>query len=96
MTHILATRIEEGTGPASRATRWRPGRRRMERSEIVLPHTLAGIAVFAGLTPKALEAVHRRCSWRRYEAGEPIVDYLDSPMTTRHCAAAGARPPLVW
>ena len=38
----------------------------------------SGIAIFAGLTPKALEAIHQRCSWRRYEAGEPIVDYLDS------------------
>src|SRR6476620_658529 len=79
MTHVLATRIDEGTSLASRAIGWRPGRRRMERSEIaVLPHTLAGIAIFAGLTPKALDAVHHRCSWRRYEAGEPIVDYLDS------------------
>jgi CRP/FNR family transcriptional regulator, cyclic AMP receptor protein len=51
----------------------------MERSQIAeLPCTLAGIAIFAGLTPEALKAVHRRCSWRRYEPGEPIVDYLDS------------------
>jgi CRP/FNR family transcriptional regulator, cyclic AMP receptor protein len=79
MTHVLAIRIVEGAGFASRATGRRPGRRRMERSKIaVLPHTLVGIAIFAGLTPKALEAVHRRCSWRRYEVGEQIVDYLDS------------------
>jgi CRP/FNR family transcriptional regulator, cyclic AMP receptor protein len=79
MTHILTMRIEEEASLASCANGWRSRRRRMERSRIaVLPHTLAGIAIFAGLTPKALEAVHRGCSWRRYEAGEPIVDYLDS------------------
>jgi len=79
MTNVLAIRIEKGAGFASRASGWRRGRRRMERSEIaVLPHTLSGIGIFAGLTPKALEAIHQRCSWRRYEAGEPIVDYLDS------------------
>ena len=79
MMRILATRIEEGTSFASPAHGWRPRWRRMERSEIaVLPHTLSGIAIFAGLTPKALQAIHQRCSWRRYEAGEPIVDYLDS------------------
>jgi CRP/FNR family transcriptional regulator, cyclic AMP receptor protein len=78
MARILTTRIEEGTSLASPANGWRPGWR-MERSKIaVVPHTLAGIAIFAGLTPKALEAVHRRCSWRPFEAGEPIVDYLDS------------------
>jgi CRP-like cAMP-binding protein len=79
MTHVLASRIEEGTSLAFRESDWRRGRRRMERSEIaVVPHTLSGITIFAGLTLKALETIHQRCSWRRYEAGEPIVDYLDS------------------
>ena len=79
MTHILATRIEEDTSFASRANGWRLGRRRMERCRVAeLPHTLAGIAIFAGLSSTALEAIHRRCAWRRYEPGEPIVDYLDS------------------
>jgi CRP/FNR family cyclic AMP-dependent transcriptional regulator len=79
MTHVLATRTEEGTSLAFRESGWRRGRRPMERSEIaVVPHTLSGIAIFAGLTPKALEAIHQRCSWRRYVAGEPIVGYLDS------------------
>jgi CRP/FNR family transcriptional regulator, cyclic AMP receptor protein len=51
----------------------------MTRSQIAEPHyTLAGIAIFSGLPPDALGAVHRRCSWRRYEPGEPIVDYLDA------------------
>src|SRR5262245_3192943 len=79
MTYVLATRTEEGTSLAFRASGWRRGRRRMERSEIaVVPHTLSGIALVAGLTPMALQAIHQRCAWRRYEAGEPIVDYLDS------------------
>lgn len=79
MARIRTTRIEDGTSHASRASDWRPGRRRMGRSKIaVLPYTLAGIAIFEGLAPKALEAVHRGCSWRRYEVGEMIVDYLNS------------------
>jgi CRP/FNR family transcriptional regulator, cyclic AMP receptor protein len=78
MARIPTTRIKEGTSLASAANGWRAGRR-MKRSKIaVVPYTLSGIAIFVGLTPEALEAVHRRCSWRRYEAGDPIVDYLDS------------------
>ncbi len=51
----------------------------MERSQSAeVGHTLAGIAIFAGLRSDALETIHRRCSWRRYEPGEPIVDYLDA------------------
>jgi len=34
-------------------------------------------AIFAGLPQEALERIRRRCRWRRYEPGEPIVDYLD-------------------
>ena len=51
----------------------------MTRSQIAEPqYTLAGISIFSALPPNALETVHRRCSWRRYEQGEPIVDYLDA------------------
>jgi CRP/FNR family cyclic AMP-dependent transcriptional regulator len=51
----------------------------MERYQIEDPsYTLAGIFIFAGLPPDRLGTVHRRCSWRRYQAGEPIVDYLDA------------------
>jgi len=39
--------------------------------------SLAGIAILARLTPQALEALQRRCTFRRYELGESIVDYLD-------------------
>ena len=31
-----------------------------------------------GSAAERSETVHRRCSWRRYEQGEPIVDYLDA------------------
>jgi CRP/FNR family transcriptional regulator, cyclic AMP receptor protein len=51
----------------------------MERHQIEdASYTLAGIFIFAGLPPDRLGTVHRRCSWRRYKAGEPIVDYLDA------------------
>ena len=80
MTHICtSTRIKEDPSPACRAIGWRLGRRRMTRSQIAEPqYTLAGISIFSALPPNALETVHRRCSWRRYEQGEPIVDYLDA------------------
>jgi CRP-like cAMP-binding protein len=40
-------------------------------------YSLKSIAIFAGLSANALARIHRRCSWRRYEQGEPIVNYLD-------------------
>jgi signal-transduction protein with cAMP-binding, CBS, and nucleotidyltransferase domain len=33
--------------------------------------------MFAGLSANALARIRLRCSWRRYEQGEPIVNYLD-------------------
>src|SRR6476620_5335107 len=41
-------------------------------------YSLAKIGILVGLPPAALERIQRRCSWRGYEPGEPIVDYLDS------------------
>ena len=79
MTYILNTRVKEDTSLTPIQRGWRPGQRRMERSQIaVLPYTLGGISIFAGLTPEALDAIQRRCAWRRYEGGEPIVGYLES------------------
>ena len=40
-------------------------------------NSLKGIAVFAGLSPDAIERIERRCAWKRYAPGEPILDYLD-------------------
>src|SRR5262249_31469328 len=78
MTSLLPTRVKEDTSFAPVPRGWRPGQRRMEQPQIsVLPYTLAGISIFAGLTPKALEGLQQSCAWRRYEQGEPIVGYLD-------------------
>jgi CRP-like cAMP-binding protein len=41
-------------------------------------HSLDKVAVFAGLSAETLARIQKRCSWRHYEAGEPIVDYLDT------------------
>ncbi len=40
--------------------------------------SLGGISVFAGLATGALAGIEKRCGWRRYAPGEPIVDYLDA------------------
>jgi CRP/FNR family transcriptional regulator, cyclic AMP receptor protein len=51
----------------------------MVRSPVTQVHcSLAGITIFVGLPEKVLERIQQRCSWRRYEPGESIVDYLDS------------------
>jgi CRP-like cAMP-binding protein len=51
----------------------------MARSQDAQPQfSLKGIAIFADLKPAALERIQRRCAWRRYLPGEPIVDYLDA------------------
>jgi CRP/FNR family cyclic AMP-dependent transcriptional regulator len=39
--------------------------------------SLAGVAILARLSPESLGNVERRCTFRRYEPGESIVDYLD-------------------
>jgi CRP/FNR family cyclic AMP-dependent transcriptional regulator len=41
------------------------------------PHSLAGVAIFASLTPSSLASAEKRCAWRNYEPGELIIDYLD-------------------
>jgi CRP/FNR family transcriptional regulator, cyclic AMP receptor protein len=51
----------------------------MMRSQITQPgYSLKGVAIFAGLPADALARIERRCAWRRYDPGEPIVAYLDS------------------
>ena len=80
MTQLLnVTRTKLHSRLPSRADVWRSGRRRMEQPQIAEPkYTLAGVAIFAGLPAQVLERVHKHCSWRRYELGELIVDYLDA------------------
>jgi CRP-like cAMP-binding protein len=40
-------------------------------------NSLKGIAVFAGLSLDSIGQIERRCAWKRYTPGEPILDYLD-------------------
>ena len=41
-------------------------------------YSLAKIGILVDLPPAALVRIQRRCSWRGYKPGEPIVNYLDS------------------
>lgn len=50
------------------------GRSQVGESE----YSLAGITIFASLPPESLKRIEKRCAWRRYQPGEPIVDYLDT------------------
>ena len=50
----------------------------MTQSSVAKPgYSLQGVAVLKGLSPNTLKRVENSCSWRRYEPGEPIVEYLD-------------------
>jgi len=50
----------------------------MSRSQVTQSeNSLKGVAIFAALPSDAVERIQRRCAWRRYAPGEPIVDYLD-------------------
>lgn len=40
--------------------------------------SLEKVSIFAGLPVETLARIQKRCSWRNYEPGEPIVDYLDA------------------
>ena len=41
-------------------------------------HSLEGVGILAGLSAEAREDLQRRCTWRRYRPGDPIVGYLDA------------------
>src|ERR1700758_2766450 len=50
----------------------------MTQSSVAQPkYSLSGVSVLKGLPPDALKRVEESCAWRRYEPGEPIVEYLD-------------------
>jgi CRP/FNR family transcriptional regulator, cyclic AMP receptor protein len=53
--------------------------------------SLEKVAVFAGLPPETLARIQKRCTWRRYEPGEPIVDYLDTSNDVFFITAGEAR-----
>jgi CRP/FNR family transcriptional regulator, cyclic AMP receptor protein len=40
--------------------------------------SLERVSIFAGIPAETLTRIQKRCSWRIYEPGEPIVDYLDA------------------
>jgi CRP/FNR family transcriptional regulator, cyclic AMP receptor protein len=64
----------------------------MARSHITQSqYSLERIAIFTGLPPDALERIQRRCCWRRYEPGEPIVNYLDASDDVFFITAGEAR-----
>lgn len=48
-----------------------------EREAVQSRNSLKGIAVFAGLSPASIERIERRCAWKRYAPGEPVLSYLD-------------------
>jgi len=50
-----------------------PGRCGATQSE-----SLAGITIFRDLPPDELAALARRCTWRRYRAGQAILNYRDN------------------
>jgi CRP-like cAMP-binding protein len=51
----------------------------MAQSQTAQPrNSLKGIAIFAGLSPDSVERIERRCAWKHYAPGEPILDYLDA------------------
>jgi len=53
--------------------------------------SLEKVAVFSGLPADALARIQKRCSWRTYEPGEPIVDYLDASDDVFFIAAGEVR-----
>jgi CRP-like cAMP-binding protein len=58
------------------------------------PQSLDGIGIFAGLSSEARANLKKRCGWRRYEAGEPIVDHLDKSDDVYFITAGNARASL--
>jgi CRP/FNR family cyclic AMP-dependent transcriptional regulator len=55
------------------------------------PQSLKEIAVLAGLPPETLARIQKHFAWRRYEPGEPIVDYLDTSNEVFFICAGEAR-----
>src|SRR5262245_47443299 len=58
--------------------RLKAARATMPKPSATQRNSLKGIAIFAGLSPEAIEQIERYCTWKRYAPGEPILDYLDA------------------
>lgn len=56
--------------------------------------SLDKVAVFARLPADTLARIQKRCTWRHYKPGEPIVDYLDTSNDVFFIAAGEARVSL--
>lgn len=52
---------------------------------------LEKVAVFSGLPAELLARIQKRCTWRNYEPGESIVDYLDTSDDVFFIGAGEAR-----
>lgn len=58
------------------------------------PQSLAKIEIFAKLPKEKLVSVEKRCAWRRYEPGEPILGHLDTSDDVFFVVAGEARVSL--
>jgi CRP-like cAMP-binding protein len=64
----------------------------MAQPEITQPHySLEETPLLKGLSPASLQQVQGTLSWRRYEPGEPIVEYLDRSDDVFFMASGEAR-----
>jgi CRP/FNR family transcriptional regulator, cyclic AMP receptor protein len=64
----------------------------MTRTQLTqVGQSLEKVAVFSGLPADALSRIQKRCSWRTYEPGEPILDYLDASDDVFFIAAGEVR-----
>jgi CRP-like cAMP-binding protein len=58
------------------------------------PQSLERVGIFSKLSPESIARLQKRCAWRRYEPGEPIVDHLDSSNDVFFITAGEARATL--
>jgi CRP/FNR family transcriptional regulator, cyclic AMP receptor protein len=58
--------------------RLKSARATMPKPSATQRNSLKAIAIFADLSPQAIEQIERCCTWKRYAPGEPILDYLDA------------------
>lgn len=53
--------------------------------------SLENVSVFSGIPADTLSRIQKRCGWRHYEPGEPIVDHLDASDDVFFITAGEAR-----
>ena len=74
-----STLIKDDPNRACRALGWRLGRRQITRPRSQSPKIRSRASPFSPpCRRRPSEAIHRSCTWRRYEPDEPIVGYLDA------------------